>query len=216
MQNQTNHSPTIPSLLCALSALLLIPIANAQQPESTPNPSPAERLEKMAERLQLNSEQRSKIKTILEKSGPEIREMMSKGRQNASEADRTKIRELLKAQSEEVAAILTPEQREKFRQTRNATLSSEDRLQRMTTALSLTTEQQAKVKAIMDTRGTKLRELMAKGRDNASEADKEQFKELMKQQFEEISAVLTPEQKSKFKEIRDQRGPAKPAEKASN
>ena len=127
-----------------------------------------------------------------------------------------KIRELLKAQSEEVAAILTPEQREKFKQTRNATPSAEDRLQRMTTALSLTTEQQAKVKAIMDNRGQKLRELMAKGRDNASEADKEQFKELMKQQFEEIGAVLTPDQKTKFKEIRDQRGPAKPAEKASN
>lgn len=208
MKTQNAGINLVPALISALGVILLAPTIHAQRPEGNPIPSQAERLEKMAEHLQLSPEQKSKIKAVMDKSGPEIRDIMAKGRQNASETERAKVRDLLKTQSEDIAAILTPEQREKFKQTREQRTtqpSAEERLQRMTSTLSLSSEQQSKVKAIMETHAPKLRELMAKGRDNATETDRERFKELMKQQFEEIGAILTPEQKSKFREIREKR-----------
>jgi Spy/CpxP family protein refolding chaperone len=78
-------------------------------------------------------------------------------------------------------------------------MNPEERLKRMTEELGLTPEQQDKIKAINEKDGPQLRELMAKGRENLTDADKEKVKELMKTQMEEIAAVLTPEQKEKFK-----------------
>ena len=77
-----------------------------------------------------------------------------------------------------------------------------ERLKMMTEKLGLTSEQQEKVKAIMEKNGPQFKELMAKGRENLTDADKEKFKELMKSQMEEIGAILTPEQKEKMKEMR--------------
>ncbi len=171
-------------------------------------PGAQERLEKMAERLNLTSEQREKIKAIMEKAGPEIRAIMEKGRQNVSESDRSKVRELLKNQTTEIASLLTPEQREKFKEAREQRASPpaiDERLNRLTASLSLSTEQQARVKSIMESHLPEFRDLMAKGRDKSSDADKEKLRELMNKQFVEIAAVLTPEQQSKFKDFRDAR-----------
>jgi Spy/CpxP family protein refolding chaperone len=40
---------------------------------------------------------------------------MAKGRDNLTEEDKTKFREFLKSQSEEIATVLTPEQKEKYK-----------------------------------------------------------------------------------------------------
>jgi Spy/CpxP family protein refolding chaperone len=77
--------------------------------------NPEERLKRMTEELSLTQEQQDKIKAIYEKDGPQLRELMAKGRENLSEADKEKVKELLKTQMEEVTAVLTPEQKEKFR-----------------------------------------------------------------------------------------------------
>jgi Spy/CpxP family protein refolding chaperone len=69
----------------------------------------------MTEKLGLNEEQQGKIKAIYEKNEPKLKELQAKGRQNLTEEDRTKLRELMKAQNEEVVAVLTPEQKEKFK-----------------------------------------------------------------------------------------------------
>jgi len=82
--------------------------------------APGERLKMMKEKLNLTAEQEEKIKAIFEKSGPELRELMAKGRDNLSEGDRQKVRELLKSQMEEIGAILTPEQKEKMKELRGA------------------------------------------------------------------------------------------------
>jgi Spy/CpxP family protein refolding chaperone len=52
----------------------------------------------------------------MEKSAPQFRELISKGRDNLTDDDRNKIRELIKTQTEEIAAVLTPEQKEKFKE----------------------------------------------------------------------------------------------------
>jgi Spy/CpxP family protein refolding chaperone len=99
--------------------------APAAAPSATPAPptergggrfSPEERLKRMTEALNLTQEQQDKIKAIMEKSAPQFRELISKGRDNLTDDDRNKIRELIKTQTEEIAAVLTPEQKEKFKE----------------------------------------------------------------------------------------------------
>jgi Spy/CpxP family protein refolding chaperone len=77
--------------------------------------SPEERLKKMTEELGLTQDQQDKIKAIMEKDAPQFKELMAKGRENLTEEDKTKFRELIKSQMEEIAAVLTPEQKEKFK-----------------------------------------------------------------------------------------------------
>ena len=92
-------------------------------------------------------------------------------------------------------------------------MDPEARLKFMTEKLALDAEQQAKIKAIFEKNGPKMKELMAKGRENLTDADKTALRDLMKSQTEEINAVLTPAQQEKMKELRPQgRGGAKPAE----
>jgi Spy/CpxP family protein refolding chaperone len=75
----------------------------------------------------------------------------------------------------------------------------------MAEALNLTQEQQDKIKAIMEKTTAKVQEIAAKGRDNLTEEDKTKFRELLKSQSDEIGAILTPEQKEKYKELVERR-----------
>ena len=70
----------------------------------------------MTEELGLTQDQQDKIKAVFEKYGSQMKELMSKGRGNLTDEDKTKFRELLKSQTEEIAAVLTPEQKEKFKE----------------------------------------------------------------------------------------------------
>jgi Spy/CpxP family protein refolding chaperone len=201
-------SPGIRHILAVLCLPILTVAANAQRPEGAPLPQMAERLEKMADHLNLSADQRAKIKSIMEKSGPEIREIMAKGRQNASESDREKVRALLKKQTEEIGAVLTEDQRKKFAEAREKRLAPpalEERLEKMTKTLSLTPEQQAKVKTILANSATETRELFSNARETKSEADREKMASIIKKQFEEIGAILDPDQKSKLRSLRQER-----------
>jgi Spy/CpxP family protein refolding chaperone len=77
---------------------------------------PEARLKMLTEKLGLDADQQAKIKAIYEKNAPKFKEFMAKGRENITDADKTAMRELFKSQAEEVAAILTPEQKEKFKE----------------------------------------------------------------------------------------------------
>jgi len=76
---------------------------------------PEERLKHMTETLGLSKEQQEKIKAILEKDAPKFKEIFAKGRDKVTDEDRAKMRELMKAQTEEISAVLTPEQKEKWK-----------------------------------------------------------------------------------------------------
>jgi Spy/CpxP family protein refolding chaperone len=88
---------------------------STQNPGSRSRMSPEERLKKMTEVLGLTQDQQDKIKGIFEKYTPQMKELFSKGFANLTDEDKTKARELLKTQSEEIAAVLTPEQKEKYK-----------------------------------------------------------------------------------------------------
>jgi Spy/CpxP family protein refolding chaperone len=83
--------------------------------------------------------------------------------------------------------------------------SPEERLKRMTEELNLTQDQQDKIKAIMTKGADQMKDLMAKGRENFTEEDKNKFREFLMSQFQEISTVLTPEQKEKYKAAMEKR-----------
>lgn len=113
----------------AAAALFTIPSTTTAQdkpagtpPASTegaghrgPHITPAERLKHMTETLGLTQDQQDKIKAIFEKNAPAMKDLRSKGFQNLTDADKTKMRELVKAEMEEIAAVLTPEQKDKMK-----------------------------------------------------------------------------------------------------
>ena len=68
----------------------------------------------MTEKLGLTQEQQDKIKAIIVKNADAFKALMAKGRENLTEEDKTKLRELMKTQSEETAAVLTDEQKAKI------------------------------------------------------------------------------------------------------
>ena len=75
--------------------------------------SPEDRIKHMTETLGLSAEQQEKVKAIFAKGADQMKALREKGRDNLTEEDKTKMKEFFKSQQEEIAAILTPEQKEK-------------------------------------------------------------------------------------------------------
>ena len=78
--------------------------------------NPEERLKFLTEKLSLTQEQQDKIKAIYAKNAESNKALREKGFQNLTEEERTKFREAMQAQTEEVNAVLTPEQKEKMKE----------------------------------------------------------------------------------------------------
>jgi len=114
------------SLCVAAAALFTLPTIGFAQEKPAGDPpartagagrgarsTPEARLKQMTEALGLTQEQQDKIKAIFEKNAPAMKELRDKGFQNLTDEDKTKMRDLMKKQTEEVDAVLTPEQKEK-------------------------------------------------------------------------------------------------------
>jgi Spy/CpxP family protein refolding chaperone len=82
----------------------------------------------------------------------------------------------------------------------------EERIKWMTEKLSLTPEQQEKIKAIYAKNEEKNKALREKGFQNLTEDEKKAAMEARRAQMEEVNAVLTPEQQAKMKELAPQGG----------
>jgi Spy/CpxP family protein refolding chaperone len=115
-------------LTLTVAGLCAVPLRTVAEDTTPPKPpggstapaaggrlDPAERLKKMTEELGLNQDQQDKIKAIFEKYAPQLKDLMSKGRDNLTDDDKTKFREIIKNQTEDIAAVLTDEQKEKFK-----------------------------------------------------------------------------------------------------
>jgi len=79
---------------------------------------PEARLKFLTEKLGLTEDQQTQIKAIFEKNGPKIKEIMSKGWKNLTDADKASLKELMKTQAGEINAVLTPEQQAKMKELR--------------------------------------------------------------------------------------------------
>jgi len=113
------------TLSLAVAALFAVPSTTFAQdkpagdppkrPEGARRMDPEARLKFMTEKLELNADQQAKIKAIYEKNGPKFKELTAKGWGNLTDADKTAMRELMKSQTEEINAVLTPAQQEKMK-----------------------------------------------------------------------------------------------------
>jgi len=80
--------------------------------------TPEERVKRMTEQLGLTPEQAEKIKAIYEKGAEANKALREKGFNNLTDEEKTKMRDSMKAQQDEIAAILTPEQKKKQEEAR--------------------------------------------------------------------------------------------------
>jgi len=120
----------IPLLLLTAAGLLAVPaVVQAEDPKPAGpggekhgpgHMNPEERLKMMTEKLGLSQDQQDKIKAIFAQNAPAMKELMAKGRDNLTEEDKTKLREMMKTQMEEIGAVLTPDQKEKWKEARAA------------------------------------------------------------------------------------------------
>lgn len=108
----------LPIILMATSLIALPALAQDQPKRPEGRPGPEERLKMMTEKLGLSAEQQEKVKAVYDKYAPQMKEIYAKGRENLTEDDRTKMKELMKTQGEEIAAILTDEQKQKWQELR--------------------------------------------------------------------------------------------------
>ena len=97
--------------------------------------------------------------------------------------------------------VLALEEKPNKANRQNAAHTPAERLKTLTEKLSLTEEQQGKIKAIFEKNMPKLKELRA---DTALSKEDRRAKlmEIRKAEAQEIRAVLTPEQQGKMKEMR--------------
>ena len=114
------------TLSVAAAALFTLPVTvSAQDKPATPpargeggtrgagRMSPEDRLKRMTETLGLTQDQQDKIKAIIEKNAPAMKELMAKGYQNLTDEDKAKMKELMTAQKDAIDAVLTQEQKDK-------------------------------------------------------------------------------------------------------
>jgi len=87
-----------------------------------------------------------------------------------------------------------------------ARMNPEERIKRLTEALTLTQEQQDKIKKIWEDGRTQFEGL----RDLPQEERREKMREAMKTQNEKVAEVLNAEQKEKYKELMARRGDGGP------
>ena len=91
-----------------------------QRAEGARHMNPEARLKFMTEKFGLTADQQAKIKEIIEKNVPKFKELMDKGWGNLTEAEMTAMRDSMKAQAEEINAVLTPEHQAKMKEWRPA------------------------------------------------------------------------------------------------
>ena len=208
MKDLKNHVRT----LSLAGAVLTAPFTMAQDHEETTRKDPESfanaRTQRITEELGLSSEQAERIRAIHMQQADKMREVRS---MEDLEARKAAMHGTRKAKQEAIRAVLTPEQQAKAEALRKAKSTKGDRermdpeahanlrTERMTKELGLTAEQAGKVKAIHLRHMDRMRE--AEGVQDEARR-KEIKKDIMRSQQDEVRAVLTAEQQTRWEELR--------------
>ncbi len=158
------------------------------------------------EKLDLTKDQKNQLKVI----NQDFKQQMESLKNSSTTAqDKKEKREaLVKEHEQKVDAILTPEQRIKAAEFRSVSKEQgshhskgkhgEARFEKVTKDLDLTADQQSKIKALNETLRSDAQNIE---KNNALTEDqkKEQLKSVRKKHKQELSSLLTNEQKAKLK-----------------
>lgn len=112
------------ALIAAVAAvtLSLTGAAHAQAPKQgagKPGGKPDQRMQRMVEKLGLTQAQQDKIKGISEKYVAKLKPIRD-DKSLTKEQQREKVRPIIKSMNDEIEAVLTPEQRKKVKEMREA------------------------------------------------------------------------------------------------
>ena len=154
--------------------------------------------ESVQKELKLTDEQKTKVDELRTKSREKMQEIFQ-----GDEGERqTKMQALNEENRKAVAAILSPEQGKRLKeiayQQRGPAASFAD--PEVVKALSLTEEQQEKVKTINQETQAAMRELFTPGQAPDDDT-RNKMNDLRKKSGEKMLALLTPEQKTKWTEL---------------
>lgn len=178
---------------------------------------PGAHLDMLTARLSLSEEQRIKLLPILDEQFARKKALREDGSLTRDQR-RAKMEELRTACHEKMATILTPEQKVKADEMKAAAaqrckarqdgrkgrhgkgmraMDSAAHLERMSACLGLTADQKAKISPILAEQSKEMKAL----RDNASltrDQRIQKMQDLRTRHHDQIGALLTPEQKTKF------------------
>jgi len=172
-----------------------------------PGPGPG----RMMERLGLTSEQKAKVETIFESHRQEREALRQACRDSASQTDLEARHEALRAKiHEELKNVLTAaqmQQLEEWHKNRpqhgpggmndeERSAHMDRRMERLTTELGLTADQQVKIRALWETKRTDL------AAHNPGERPSTEQRQARHQAFlEELKQILNAEQLAKFQQL---------------
>ena len=145
-----------------------------------------------------SEEQRDDVERIIENRSEQLREL--------HETHQTGVIAIYDSLRADLQTLLTDEQKKRFEEqiVKGSHKIAESRIERLTEALDLNDEQQKRIQEIL----AKFKNLPRPER-KGSRGNWEDRRKMLRNQFqemhEEIEAVLTPEQKEKFGELRMQR-----------
>jgi Spy/CpxP family protein refolding chaperone len=196
-------------------AIWLTPFTSlhAQTPkrEGAPRDPVEHRITELKEKLKLTEDQLAKTREIFKENAPKLREIRD-DKSLPEDQKREKFRELMKANLEKVASLLTPEQKKDFLALRSAGPEAGTRpdgppflrLEALKERLKLTDAQSQKLGPLLKEAAEKMRAF----RDETDPAQRRQkAQEALSGIRDAIAAELTPEQKQQFREWMEQHRP---------
>jgi Spy/CpxP family protein refolding chaperone len=179
---------------------------------------PESRLKLLTEVLKLTEEQQAKIKPILAEEFTQLEAIRGNDTLNRDERN-TRLQAMVQTVSDKIKPILTPEQQAQYEQIKQEIrerrlqnkgsrpvppLGARDvdrRLNRLTRDLTLTKEQQAKIRPILEEEATQLDAL--RGNDTLSRDERRaRLQALNQAAAEKITPLLTPAQQKKYAEVK--------------
>ncbi len=162
--------------------------------------------------LNLTAEQKTKVDGIFANAETDLKRNFADAQSASPEERRQKFTEFMAALKDKVAGTLTDEQKGKFEQ---MTLAGPgggagaaggqrqvgERFKQMLEKLDLSADQKEKVKKIMEEAKPKLEEIRKEAQSGDKQAVREKAMAAMREVYQKVLEVLTPEQKQKFQEL---------------
>ena len=190
-------------LKTAIGALVLGLIAvtacQSAQPRSRPSePRGQIRMFPALESLNLTEQQKAKIQKIREQTRQKLEQIRSEA--TNPEERREKARAVLQEAREQISNVLTPEQRAKWAAATARFRRGIPTLEELSQQLRLTEEQRKKLKPILDRYTAEARKL--RETQPPSPETREKMRALRERFNSEVEKLLTPQQRSRFRQLR--------------
>jgi Spy/CpxP family protein refolding chaperone len=171
------------------------------------------RIDELMKELNVSDDQRRQIDEILNRARGEMQSLREEMRDSdlAPRERLARLRDTMRKYHDEIAALLTEEQRAIFLEKVQAWATTGpggmmlDRIQNVIKELELTPEQQSQIEAILSDAKTKADELRKEAETSSGQL-RDKFRSLMQDTRAKLGEVLTPEQKEKLQEMLPGRG----------